>query len=176
MFVRPEEIIAQSHIHEGMKVVDVGTGGSLYILLVGHKVGRQGRVYAVDVQQELLSKIKNAARAEHLENIAIIPANIEKEGSTGIATDSIDKVLLLNVLYQLEDKEGALRECRRMLDPFGELILVDWSESFGNMGPHKDHVFNKEAAAKLFLKNGFRIDRELVVGDYHYGLALKKEI
>jgi len=173
VFSNPKDILEKAYIGDGMHVADIGAGSGHYAFLISDMVGDNGQVYAVDVQQDLLTKIKNEVTAKHRKNVGVILADAEREGGTGIAPGTIDRVLFANSLFQFDDKEGAAKEAKRLLKRTGRVIVVDWTDSFSSMGPHKDHVFGKDAAVKLFLKAGFDIEREVPAGDHHYGLILK---
>ena len=60
-FSDPQKNIQQFGLIEGMKVADLGAGSAAYTLATAKQVGNSGRVYAVEVQKELISNIKNSA-------------------------------------------------------------------------------------------------------------------
>ena len=88
MFIKPEEIIKNFEIRNGMVVVDFGSGSGHYVLAAAKKMnnsglpaGQAGVVYAIDIQKNLLETIKSEAVKQHLSNVDIIWADIEgKEG------------------------------------------------------------------------------------------------
>ena len=144
------------------------------ILLGSGTVGPTGRIYAIDVQEDLLMSLKKTSDQKKLNNIIVILADAEK--NTGIEGSSIDRVFFSNSFFQFDNKEGAVEEAKRLIKRGGRIVVVDWLSSFNHLGPHPDDVFGKEAAVKLFLKNGFQLDKELTaVGDYHYGLIFKHD-
>jgi hypothetical protein len=74
----------------------------------------------------------------------------------------------------LDDKKSFLSEARRILKAKGRLLLIDWSGSFSQMGPHPDHVVYKDDAIKLATAAGFFFDREIHAGAHHYGIIFRK--
>ncbi len=173
-FSDPQKNIQQFGLIEGMKVADLGAGSAAYTIASARQVGTSGRVYAVEVQKELLSNIKNTALKQGLSNVEVIWGDIESLGGTKIKDHSIDAVIISNVLFQAEDKQGVVNEAKRILKPQGRALVVDWKDSFGGMGPHPDHVVNEQSAKKLFEVGGFSFDRSITAGDHHYGfIALK---
>ncbi len=157
-----------------MEVVDFGSGSGGHTLAVAKALMSTGRVYAVDVQQDLLSKLKNNAVREGLYNMEVIWGDIEKPNGTKLRDNSIDFVLISNILFQLENKTAMLSEAKRILKQGGGVLLVDWADSFGNIGPKPEAVVTKEKAKELFEKNGFHLDKEIKAGAHHYGLIFKK--
>jgi len=174
MFSDPVKNIEQIGILPGMEVADFGAGSGAHTLAVSRALMSTGRVYAIDIQQDLLSKIKNNAVREGRYNVDVIWGDIEKQNGTKLRDFSVDFVLLTNILFQVENKAGVVAEVKRVLKPGGKVLVMDWSDSFGNIGPKKDTVFTKEKATELFSKSGFHLDKEIKVGAHHYGLIFKK--
>ncbi|MFZ2620884.1 MAG: methyltransferase domain-containing protein [Minisyncoccia bacterium] len=174
MFSDPVKNIEQCGIQPGMDVADIGAGSGAYTMTVAKSLASTGRVYAIDVQRELLAKLKNQASREGLYNIEVVLGDIEKPNGTKLRDMSVDLALLCNVLFQLENKQNIVNEIKRILKPTGRVLVVDWADSFGGIGPTKEMVFKKSEAIKLFEKNGFHLDREISAGAHHYGLIYKK--
>lgn len=174
MFSDPKKNIEQCGIQAGMEIADFGSGSGHYSLEAGRALISTGRVYAIDIQQELLTKLKNTASREGVYNIEVIWGDIEKLNGTKLKDNSIDLVLLSNILFQVDDKEGVVREAKRVLRPGGRVLVIDWTDSFDGLGPKPEVVFRKEKASEMFEKNGFHLDREILAGVHHYGLIYKK--
>lgn len=174
-FANPVANIAAMHIEPGMKVVDFGAGSGAYVLAAAGTVGQSGRVYAVDIQKDLLTRIKNNAAREGRNNVEIICGNFEELGGSNIKDGIADFVIMSNVLFQLEHPKGAFAEAMRILKPTGRIGVIDWSDSFGGMGPHASHVVTKERAFAIAEECGLTLVREFQAGAYHYGLLLKKQ-
>ncbi|MES2087479.1 MAG: methyltransferase domain-containing protein [Patescibacteria group bacterium] len=157
-------------LEPGTSVADLGSGAGFYTMAAARAVGDKGKVYAVDVLKDLLEKLKNEARRSSLTNVEALLGNVEKLGGTRLADSSVDDVLVCNTLFQLEHKTDFPFEVKRILKPKGRVLVVDWKESFGGMGPQKEHVFSSDMARALFEKAGFVFQREISAGEHHYGL------
>lgn len=176
MFSDPEKNIEQFDLGKGSYVADFGSGQGHYTFVAAKAVGSEGKVYAIDVQRDILEKLRNeAVNVRHLNNVEIVWADIEKVGGTRLKDNSMDAVIAANVFFQLENKNESSLEIKRILKPKGRLLLIDWSNSFGNMGPQSKDVFYKEKAIELFEKNGFEQDRTISAGSEHYGIIFRKK-
>ena len=83
--------------------------------------------------------------------------------------------ILSNILFQLDDKAGAMKEAARVLKEKGRLLIVDWQESFGGLGPAPHHVFNQSQAEALAAKCNFKkLDSNLPGGEHHYAILFEK--
>ncbi len=171
-FSNPETNITALGIYEGMKIADLGAGTGSYTIPLAEKVGETGRVYAVEVQKDFLTNIKNTATARGFNNVEVLWGDIERLGGTKIKDSAVDAVVISNVLFQAEDKVGLIREAKRILKVGGKLLLIDWSDSFQNLGPTPEMVITKDSARSIFEAEGFVVKGEVPVGEHHYGFIL----
>ncbi len=173
MFSDPQKNIAVFGIDHGMKVVDLGAGSGFYTIEAAKIVGAAGRVYAVDVQQDLLCKIKNSTVLAGLHNIEVVWGNFEKLGGTKLREAMADRVILSNTLFQIDqkDRENATLEVKRILKSGGKLMVIDWNPG-GDMTP--DNAIPSVVAEGIFKKIGFEVEKNFDAGDHHYGIIFKK--
>ncbi len=174
MFSDPVKIIDQCGVSAGMEIADLGAGSGHYTVAASRALASTGRVYAIDLKQDLLSRLKNNAAREGLYNVEVIWGDIDKLGGTKLRDFSVDLVLLCNILFHLENKKEVVKEIKRILKPAGRVLVVDWSDSFGGIGPKPTHVVTKEKAMELFDEAGFHLDKQISAGSHHYGLMYKK--
>lgn len=151
-------------------VADLGAGTGYYTVAAGHLVSR-GKVYAVEIEQDFLTKIKHKVSEYALANIETIWGNVEKIGGTKLGDDIVDSVIASNILFQVEDKDKFIEEVKRILKPKGRVLVVDWSES-----PviHNKHIIPKIRAREMFEKKGFSFERDIDAGEHHYGIIMAK--
>ena len=114
MFLNPQSIVDQLGIIPGMQVADIGAGSGAYSMVLAKAVGDSGRVFAVDVQENLLTRLKSLAAEGHLNNLEIIWGDAEKIGGTKLKDDSLDAAVVSNVLFQAENKAGLVSEVKRI--------------------------------------------------------------
>lgn len=176
MFSDPVTIIQELPILAGSKVADLGAGSGAYSFAFGKKVKKSngGMVYAIDVQKDLLERIEKEAESQKISTIQTVLGDIEKKSGTRLRDGSIDIAVIANTLFQTEDSRALAEEAHRVLKEKGVLLVVDWVDSFGGMGPHEDSIFSKERAVEIFGSSGFRVDREIDAGEHHWGVVFKK--
>ncbi len=173
MFLKPEESVDSFGLREGDIVADFGAGMGAYAYLAAKRVGETGKVFAVDVQKELLASVKNGAALQGLKNIEIVWGDVEIVGGSKLKDGLADAVICANVLFQAEGKEGLAAEVKRVLKTGGRAIVIDWRETFGGMGPAKDHVVPRGEAKRIFEGAGLAFSEEIPAGKYHYGLIFR---
>src|SRR3989344_5324127 len=172
-FAHPRRNVAALGVQSGMRVADFGAGSGAYTLALAERLEGSGRIYAIDVQRDLLRRIANEAARRGYKNVEVIWGDLEVPRASKLADGSIDLVLMSNLLFQVPDKTPVLREARRIVKGNGHIAIIDWSESFGGMGPIKEDVVKKETALELSEKAGLSLVREFTAGAHHYGLLLK---
>lgn len=172
-FAHPRRNVEALGIEPGMKVADFGAGSGAYVLLMAEMLHGTGVVYAIDIQKDLLRRIKNEATKRSL-TMEIIWGDLEEEGGSKLADTVLDLVLISNLLFQVKNKASVVREAVRIVRPGGRVVVIDWSESYGGMGPHPDHVCTKEATLRLASEQGLVLVKDFEAGAHHYGLIFRK--
>lgn len=174
MFSDPNKNIEHFGLRSGMMVADFGSGSGFYTLASAQAVGPEGKVFSIDIQKALLSKVKDEANRRGLFNVEIIWGDIEEAGGTRLRNESLDYVILSNILFQVSDREAVVKEAARILKKGGFSAVIDWTDSFGGLGPRPENVFPAETAKEIFQKNGFTIEKEFDAGEHHYGFITRK--
>jgi len=159
MFTNPEQNILHLGLKEGMRVADFGAGAGFYSKAASKRVGYTGKVYAIEVQKGLVKKLESDIKSWGISNIDCIWGDIETKGGTKISDNSIDVIILSNILFQVEDKLGLLDEAKRILKKGGKILLID-----------KDNSLKE-----LFTKRGFIFTENIFASDYHYGIIFTYE-
>jgi len=173
-FVKPHVVATHFHIREGDVIADFGTGTGFFLPTLSKLVGDTGRVYACEIQKNLVEAVGNQSRQASLSNIQVLWCDLEEPNGIKIADNTLDAGMLVNTLFIIEDRVSAVAEIKRTLRPGAKLFVIDWTESFAGMGPTSDHVIVKDEAIALFEGQGFIFEREYPAGEHHYGIAFRK--
>ncbi len=173
-FLNPGVIIDKLEIPDSASVADFGAGSGTYALAIARGYPNRS-VYAIEIQRDLVDKMNHDAEREGLSNFRAVWGDIDDLHGSFLRDASIDTVLIVNTLFQLEDPETALREAYRVLRVGGTLLVIDWDGSYGNMGPHEDHVISPERVRNLLESVGFLIEEAIEnPGEHHYGFIARK--
>ncbi len=175
MFVKPEENIAHLGLHEGMRVADLGAGTGFYTKAISEKVGKLGKVYAIEVRKDMVKKLESELKELNISNAECIWGDIEILGGTKLSDESMDVVIISNVLFQANDKLGLIDEAKRILKKGGKLLMVDWKDSYEGLGPAKHHVVTEKIAQELLIKRGFKVLKNISSPYHHYGIIFTHE-
>ena len=173
-FINPEEVLAQIDLQPGSVVADFGCGSGYFVFPLARKLKDGGTVYALDVLKDKLEAIESQAKVSGLSNIIPRRANLEKDGGSNLEGESLDWVVIKDMLYQNRNKEIILREAKRVLKPEGRIILIEWNSEDLSVGPESALRISREKMAELVAATGLKIEGELSAGNYHYGLIVSK--
>lgn len=173
-FLDPGKIISEFDIQEGMSVADFGCGTGYFTILLGQKAGKDGKVYALDVQEPPLDSVRAKAKAAGLENIETVRANLEVLGGSRLPDNSQDMVLLANILFQSTKKTEIISESARVMKAGGRLIIIDWKRGAGGFGPPDELRTEQADMRALVPANVFSFQKDIDAGSFHYGMIFRK--
>jgi ubiquinone/menaquinone biosynthesis C-methylase UbiE len=128
VFAKRHEIVAALGLTPGMAVADVGAGTGLFTRLFAEKVGKAGRVYAVDIAPRFLAHIAADAKTHGQSQVVTVQGT---QSSTNLARESVDLVFLCDVYHHLENPEKTLTSIRQALRPRGRLVVIDFDRVEG---------------------------------------------
>ncbi|MEF8873576.1 MAG: methyltransferase domain-containing protein [Candidatus Thermoplasmatota archaeon] len=147
----PEEILSLLEVEEDDVVLDLGVGTGFLTFPIAE---RAGKVYAVDVQEEMVGKLEEKREEKVVDNVEIF---LSGESEIPLPDDEVDKTLMLNVLHELDDP-STLKEVNRVMKEKGKLLIVDWDkEKVTKYGPPTHVRLTREEAIKILEEKEFKI-------------------
>lgn len=166
----PERIMDTLRIADGMRVADVGAGGGWFTVRLARRVGPNGRVYAEDIQRQMIESISRRVQRENLRNV---------ETRLGTAADpalpgNLDAILIVDTYPQLDDGVSMLRHLAKALSPTGRLGIVDFRKDVYGPGPDMDERLEPEEIIRDAARAGLRLHAHETFLRYQYLLVFTR--
>ncbi|MGB9936516.1 MAG: class I SAM-dependent methyltransferase [Methanobacterium sp.] len=122
----PDKLINRSGIKKGMHVLELGCGSGAFTDYISRTVDDKGKVYAADIQPEMLDQLKK--KLMHFENRNIKNVTIHQCDACNLPFEDnhFDIVVMVAVLQEIRDTKKALIEIRRVLKPQGVLAITEF--------------------------------------------------
>ncbi len=139
-FLRPRmSILKEVGIEVGFHVLDYGCGPGSYIAPLAELVGKSGKIYALDVHPLAMQTVQRVAFLKLLANVQTILSDCKTE----LPPNSVDLVLLYDILHDLDEPNRVLAELHRVLRPKGILSVSDHHLK-------QDEIISRVAGGGLF--------------------------
>lgn len=150
----PVKAIAQLGLKPGMVVCDMGCGNGFYSLEMARRVLPEGRVIAVDIQQEMLHLLHLRAEEQKITNIETVLGTVV---NPFLPQGALDLVLMVDVYHEFSHPERMLKAIRDSLKPSGRIALVEFRAEDPRVPILPLHKMSKRQIMREFLANGFRL-------------------
>ena len=160
----PTKVIDWIGIQDGMHILEIGPGPGTFTIEASKRVGEKGKVFAIDIQPTLISKLNNRLQRDKIANVT---TKVASAYELPFSNNTFERVFMIAVLAEIPDKKKALLEIKRVLKDNGLLAI-------GEFLPDPDYP-RRKTVIHWCKDVGF----ELVSGYggvLHYVLTFKKSI
>lgn len=141
---KPRVVLELLDLKPGGVVADIGAGSGYYTRKMAQAVGKLGRVYAVDIQPEMLQILTNKLAAEGITNVVTA---LGTERDPMLPAGQIDLALMIDVYHELSQPHEMIEAIRRALKPGGQLVFVEYRGEDKSV-PIKEHHKMTEAQVR----------------------------
>jgi len=152
----PDKALDAIDLRPGMIVADVGAGTGYFSLRMARRVGPSGKVYANDIQPEMLEKLRASAQREKLANIETV---LGSEADPKLPLSKIDMVLLVDVYHEFSQPQEMLQHIRAALKPDGRLILLEYRKEDPAVPIRPEHKMSEPEVKAEVEAEGYKLDK-----------------
>jgi SAM-dependent methyltransferase len=145
----PDRVIATLRLKPGQSVADIGAGTG-YLTSRLAKSAAAPKVFAADLEADMVAYLKKRAEREKLSGVTVVQAG---EASPNLP-EPVDLIILLNTYHHIPNREAYFRALAKSLKPGGRLAIVDWKPG-APMGPPDHFRFTPERLTAELAKAGY---------------------
>jgi tRNA A58 N-methylase Trm61 len=133
---QPEKALDALNLKPGMVVADIGAGVGYMSLRLARRVGPSGKVYANDLQPEMLARLRENAAKSKINNVITVQGDV---ADPKLPANTMDLVLLVDVYHEFSAPQQMLRKIRETLKPDGRLVLLEYRAEDPNVPIIAEH-------------------------------------
>jgi ubiquinone/menaquinone biosynthesis C-methylase UbiE len=166
---QPERIMDELAIADGSRVGDIGAGGGWFTVRLAQRVGPNGRVFAEDIQRQMIESINRRVARDGFTNVEpILGTPLDPKLPPGL---DLDAVLIVDTYPQLDDPVGLMTHIRRALKSSGRLGIVDFKKDILGPGPELDERLEPDVIIRDADRAGLKLHAHHTFLRYQYLLV-----
>jgi SAM-dependent methyltransferase len=151
---QPDQALSALNIVKGSTVADIGAGSGYWTVRLSERVGSTGKVFATDLQPQMLAILKSRLAHERISNVTLVQGAVD---NPGLPPASVDLELMVDVYHELSQPQAMLRGLRDALKPNGRLVLLEYRKEDPRVPIKLEHKMSV-AEAKLEVEHeGFTL-------------------
>ena len=167
-YQKPHEVIMALDLNEGDVVADVGAGSGYFAFRLAHHVGDKGRVYAVDINPDMIVYMNRRIRDLPLKNVVTVLAAPD---DPLLADASVDRFFICDTWHHIGNQTQYLALMKKMLRPGGQVIMIEFHKKELPVGPPVEMKIAREDLVRQMETNGFKLAKEHTFLPYQYFLV-----
>ncbi|WP_297425333.1 class I SAM-dependent methyltransferase [Clostridium sp.] len=167
----PEQTLINLDLQKGDVMADIGCGIGYFTIPASKIVGKNGKIFALDISLEMLEDVDRKVKDKHISNIEII---LTEENNLKLESNKVTFAFISFVLHEAYDIEEFLNEIKRIISPEGKIAIVEWKKIDSDFGPPIDQRLDRMDLVKILDTLGFINITTLDIGDNFYGVIAQK--
>jgi len=153
---KPDQVIEALELSEGDVIADIGAGGGYFTEKFSKRVGKKGHVYAIDIQDVMITLLKERVNKDKLDNVTVIKGRFE---TPMLPSKSVDIAFFSSVYKEISERIGYMKEVRKSLKRNGRVAILEFYKDGGFVGPeYGDRMYESQVIEELE-KAGFILTR-----------------
>lgn len=174
-FFTPMEILNKMNINNQIKIlIDIGCGYGTFLLPMAKLIGK--KVIGIDIDDEMIKVCRNKVKEYNIENIDLMKGDISTDETLNKLKKyigEIDYISLFNILH-CEEPTNLLESIYNLLNDNGRIGVIHWKYEKTPRGPSMEIRPKPEMIINWAVKIGFKLEKQVELLPYHYGLIFKK--
>ncbi len=166
-YQKPHEVLMSLGLKDGETIADIGAGSGYFAFRLAQHVGEKGRVFAVDVNPDMILHMNRRIREMRVRNLTTVLAAAD---DPLLVENSIDRFFICETWHHIQNQAQYLSLMKKMLKPGGQVIMIDFQKRDLPVGPPLAMKIAREDLIKQMLSAGFLMQTEYKFLPYQYFL------
>ena len=167
-YQKPHEVLTALGIKQGEMIADIGAGSGYFTFRLAHHAGENGKVYAVDVNPDMILHLNRRIRELKARNVVSILAAAD---DPLLSDHSVNRFFFCDSWHHIRAQTKYLSLVRKMLKPGGEVIMIDFHKRKQPVGPPLPMRIAREDLLQQMESHGFHLKQEHTFLPYQYFLV-----
>ena len=167
----PQRTIESLRIQAGDQIADLGTGEGYFVFRLADAVGENGKVYAVEIEEVLVTQLEKQAKEKGYPNVTAIRARVD---DPLLPDGEIDLVFFCDAYHHIETREMYFARLKKDLKPQGRFAVVDWKAiPIAKLLVPSGHWINVDSVLAEMASAGFTLEESHDFLPFHHFLVFR---
>jgi len=150
-------LLKNMNISKTDDIADIGAGSGYHVFKMA-TMATQGTIYAVDIQEEMLTAMRNKKSEGKFANVSLVKGS---EKSVNLKPNSVDKVLIVDVYHEMSFPYEMMASLKKAMRPNGKLYLIEYRSEDPNVPIKRLHKMTEAQAIKEMKAVGLVLEENL---------------
>jgi ubiquinone/menaquinone biosynthesis C-methylase UbiE len=169
----PDRALDAIGIRKGSVVADLGAGVGYFTWRLAERVGPEGQVFAVDIQPQMLERLRQNVEERGLKNVEAV---LGETADPKLPQNGVDMILLVDVYHEFSEPQNMLGKIRQALKPDGRLVLLEYRKEDPAVPIRPEHKMSVADVKAELEPEGFRLERVSDVLPRQHILIFRKNV
>ncbi len=168
---RPDEVLKALEISKTDVIADIGAGGGYFTERFSRYLGSSGRVYATDVQDVMIDRLRERVKRQGLHNVEVVRGGFD---DPMLPRACCDLVFFSSVYKEIDGRTGYMKKVKKLLKPGGRVAIIEYHPDALFFGPPMDMRLKPKQVIEELSAAGFRLERRFDFLPFEYFLIFVK--
>jgi len=166
-----QRALEELHLRPGMVVGDIGAGTGYFSLKIAKRVAPTGKVYANDIQPQMINKLRANAEAAGITNVVPV---LGTESNPNLPFAQLDLIIMVDVYHELSRPQRMLQQMHAALNPNGQLVLLEYRKEDLSVPIRPEHKMSLEEVKAEVEPEGYRFEKSVETLPWQHMVFFRK--
>ena len=151
------KLIKNMNIQPNDDIADIGAGSGYHVFKMA-PIAKNGTIYAVDIQDEMLAAMKSRKKDENIQNVSLVKGSTQ---SVNLPENSVDKILMVDFYHEFDFPVEMIASMKKALRSDGKIYLIEYRGEDRNVPIKRLHKMTERQAVSEMKAAGFKLQKNI---------------